>query len=156
MSYFQQSWVDFPNGARVICVFCCNPERQSRQLQLVRCYKFFFEYLWRYLCSWNCINVFVIYWTSKMIIWERKNDWFPKNIFCCILRMEGWDTRKGACMTRYVRSAQVTLEVTGTGCYRGKGGLRKQSWGGGIFNPKLNTGDSWVQFIIVHIGHQIF
>ena len=29
--------------------------------------------------------------------------------------------RKGVCMTRYVRSAQVTLEVTGTGCYRGKG-----------------------------------
>ena len=39
--------------------------------------------------------------------------------------MEGWDTRKGACMTRYVRSAQVTLEVTGTGCYRGKGGVEK-------------------------------
>ena len=35
--------------------------------------------------------------------------------------MKGRDTRKGACMTRYVRSAQVTLEVTGTGCYRGKG-----------------------------------
>ena len=48
-----------------------------------------------------------------------------------IIRMEGWDTRKGACMTRYVRSAQVTLEVTGTGCYRGKGKGEGGMGGGG-------------------------
>ena len=41
--------------------------------------------------------------------------------------------RKGVCMIRYVGCAQVTPEVTGTGCSGGEKAARKRR----IFNPQL-------------------
>ena len=113
-----------------------------------------------YQCFCDFVNLKINHFREEKMISFQQNILLHASK---ILKKEGWDTRKGACMTRYVRSAQVTLEVTGTGCYRGKGvwggwvgGLRKQSWGGGIFNPKLNADDPLVQFIILHVDHQIF
>ena len=93
---------------------------------LLRIFVTIFVFLELYQCYCDFVNLIINHFSEEKIICFQKNILLHASK---ILRMEGWDTRKGACMTRYVRSAQVTLEVTGTGCYRarGGGGLRKQS-----------------------------